>query len=242
MSLTYTICVRLISRRTKHKSIPGDLQDSTAIQANQPQDGYFNLIDKMAEDLKALRGLLLGIRTPDTLRRPKKRTKTPRPQGRRTKQPFEANTGWANQRPVVSQPVPCPASRSPSRSRRGTRAVHLYSNLVRCHDGADRAWNRSMMLFPPCPLTAQDRHQGNLISPVKRGIIVTVGPLSPSCRAVLGRPARHPDIPQMERTRLGQPATGRPPHCNPRVLAYIKGPRASLVISLAILHLSRRAG
>ena len=102
------------------------------------------------------------------------------------------------------------------------------------------------MLFPPCPLTARDRHQGKLIPPVKRGVIVraivTVGPLSPNCRAVSGRPARHPDIPQLESTRLGQPATGRPPHCNPRVLAYIKGPRASLVISLAILHLSRRAG
>ena len=55
------------------------------------------------------------------------------------------------------------------------------------------------MLFPPCPLTAQDRHQGKLIPPVKRGVIVraivTVGPLPPSCRAALGRPARHPDIP-----------------------------------------------
>ena len=62
------------------------------------------------------------------------------------------------------------------------------------------------MLFPPCPLTARDRHQGKLIPPVKHGVIVraivTVGPLSPSCRAVLGRPARHPDRPQPESTRV----------------------------------------
>ena len=102
------------------------------------------------------------------------------------------------------------------------------------------------MLFSPCPLTAWDCHQGKLIPPVKRGVIVraivTVGPLSPSCRAVLRRPARHLDRSQPEHTRLGQPAAGRPPLCNPRVPAYIKGPQASLVISLAILHISRRAG
>ena len=28
------------------------------------------------------------------------------------------------------------------------------------------------MLFPPCPLTARDRHQGKLIPPVKRGMEV----------------------------------------------------------------------
>lgn len=139
--------------------------------------------------------------------------------------------------PQATRPAGAGAERAP---------YTFYSYPVRCQDGAVRAWNRSMMLFPPCPLTARDRHQGKLIPPVKRGVIVrtivTVGPLSPSCRAASGRPARHPDFPQPESTRLGQPATGRPPHCNPRVLAYIKGPRASLVISLAILHLSRRAG
>ena len=57
-------------------------------------------------------------------------------------------------------------------------------------DGAVRAWNRSMMLFPPCPLTARDRHQGKLIPPVKRGVsaraIVTVGPLSPKLSGRIG--------------------------------------------------------
>ena len=139
--------------------------------------------------------------------------------------------------PQVDRPAGAGAERVP---------CTFYSYPVKCQDGAVRAWNRSMMLFPPCPLTARDRHQGKLIPPVKHGVIaravVTVGPLSPSFRAVSGRPARHPDRSQPESTRLGQPVAGRPPHCNPRVLAYIKGPRASLVISLAILHLSRRAG
>ena len=69
------------------------------------------------------------------------------------------------------------------------------------------------MLFPLCPLTARDRHQGKLIPPVKHNVIVraivTVGPLSPSCRAVSGRPARHPDRSQPESARLGQPDARR---------------------------------